>query len=98
MTVKLLDWAKREVNVDVGNIDDIESMHMSVVTGDEILTVIYKDYTEKKFDSSNDRWANFYDGEYDVYNATTGLKLFDMDEFVNRKRSYWFYNHDLEGS
>ena len=67
---------------------------MRVVTGDEILQVIYKDYTIEEFDSSDDRNAEFYNGEYDVYNVVTGLNLFDKEAFMKRTRSYWFYDYD----
>jgi hypothetical protein len=96
MTVKLLTWNSKAIEVDVGDIETIGAMRMRVVSGDEILTVIYKDYTISEFDSSSDRCMNFYDGEYDVYNAETGLNLFNKDVFMNRRRSYWFYDEDEE--
>lgn len=90
MTIKLLDYARKAVNVDVGDLNDIGSMSIEVVTGDEILTVIHKDYSVEKFDSSNDRMANFFDHEYEIYNAITGLNLLEDEQFVNRTRSYWY--------
>lgn len=88
MTIKLLDYARSVVEVDVGDIDTIGAMSIQVVTGDEILKVIYKDYTTREFDSSRDRCANFYDGEYELYNATTGLNRLDDKAFLNRYSSY----------
>lgn len=90
MTIKLLDYARNPVEVDVGDIDTIGAMSIEVVTGDEILTVIRKDYSVEKFDSSHCRDANCRDGYYVIYNAVKGFSLLDCEEFVNRYSSYWF--------
>ena len=96
MTVKLLDYASNPVEVDVGDIETIGAMSIRVITGDEILQVIYKDFSTAEFDSSNCRFSDFFDNFYDIYNATTGLNLFDMDEFINRTSSYWYEDVNWE--
>ena len=62
MKIEILDYKSRPKEVDVGELKDIRKMKVDVVTGDEILTVIYKDGSEKSFDSSDDRTRAFYDG------------------------------------
>lgn len=90
MTVKLLDYARKAVEVNVGDLNDIGRMYIEVVTGDEILTVIYKDFTVEKFDSSRDRMMNYFDNLYEIYNVITGLNLLEDEQFVNRTHSYWY--------
>ena len=97
MIVKLLNYAGNAVEVDVGDIETIGAMRIRIVTGDEILTVVYKDYTTKEFDSCNDRLNNWRDGKYDIYNAATGLNLFNDEAFMKRKSSYWLYDVVEEG-
>ena len=96
MTIKLLDYADKETLVDVGELDTIGSMGIEVVTGDEILTVTYKDFTTRRFDSSNDRLANFYDGAYEIYNATKEKNALFDPKFVDRKSSYEYLYSDEE--
>ena len=45
---------------------EVESAYMTILTGDEILTVKYKDGTEEKFDSCDNRIADYYDDGYEV--------------------------------
>jgi len=89
MTVKLLDYAGEITNVDIGDIDNIASMHIRVLTGDEVLTVTYKDYSVDHFDSSDCRMEDFFDEEYDVYNINTGVNLLEDKAFMERTTSYW---------
>ena len=96
MTVTLLDYESRPVVVEVGELESIGRMDIDILSGDEILTVIYKDYTIKKFDSCpGGRIHGYEDGGYELYNAITGVNYFNRDAFMNRTSSYWFY-HDEE--
>lgn len=94
MNVKLLDYAGKSIFVDVGDIDTIESMMITVISGDEILTVSYKNGTEETFDSSDSRIMDFYDGEYAIYDEKAGINGFDNEEFMNRNTSYWYIYKD----
>ena len=94
MTVKLLDYAGKAFEADVGDINNIGSMSIRVVTGDEILTVVNKDFTVRTFDSSSDWLHDFHDGKYDIYNAATGFSMLNKAAFMNRTSSYWFYDDD----
>lgn len=96
MIVKLLDYEGKEVNVDVGDIETIAKMSIKVMTGDEILTVVYKDYTVKEFDSSDCRFSDYFDDLYPVYDAFTGLNRFNDETFINRTKSYWRYDDKSE--
>ena len=90
MTIKLLDYFGTPVEHDVGNIEDIARMIITVLSGDETLRVIYKDYSEKFFDSSKSRMINELDDEYELYNYLKPEEsILNSEEFKNRKRSYW---------
>jgi hypothetical protein len=90
MNIKLLDFGGNEVVVDVGDIETIKEMDITIMSGDEILTVYYKDGTEKEFDSCNYRIWDFYDGLYTLYSEDEGVNLLDDEKFVNRFTSYWY--------
>ena len=86
MKIKILDYKSREKEVDVGELDGIRKMQVNVVTGDEILNVTYKDGSEKRFDSSDDRTRDFYDGNYELYNTETEPEINELEnpEWLNR--------------
>lgn len=90
MIINLIDYNNCKHPVDIGDLDNIKTMAIHVVTGDEILNVLYKDDTEKVFDSSEDRMRDFDDGAYMVY--AFGDWLIDKDKFMNRKTGYDLLN------
>ena len=95
MKIRLLDYKNKIIVVDVGDIKEIGSMYIEVLSGDEVLYVIYKDYTIKTFDSSNTRCKDNLDARYPIYNKITGLNLLKDKDFLNRIDSYdylWFRN------
>ena len=85
MKIAILDYKDRvkEVNVEL---KDIRRMFVTVVTGDEILHVIYKNGDEEIFDSSSDRTRDFYDGDYELYNTDIEPEINELDnpEWLNR--------------
>ncbi|MDD7757638.1 MAG: hypothetical protein PUJ51_24610 [Clostridiales bacterium] len=94
MEIKLLDYENKIKVVDVGDIKEIGSMYIEVLSGDEVLLVIYKDYTIKEFDSSNTRCKDYFDARYPIYNKITGLNLLKNEDFLNRKDSYDYLYKD----
>ena len=86
MIIKILDYKSRAKEVDVGELKDIRKMQVDVVTGDEILTVTYKDGSKKIFDSSDDRTRAFFDGDYELYNTETEPEINELEnpEWLNR--------------
>jgi hypothetical protein len=96
MTIKLLDYQDKETLVDVGELDTIGYMEIEVVTGDEILTVVYKDFTSRRFDSASDRMMNFNDGRYEIYNTTKAKNALFDPRFIDRKTSYEYMYGDEE--
>ena len=94
MKIKLLGYKSKTSFVDVGDIEEIESMYIDVISGDEVLVVVYKDYTIKEFNSSNTRCKDHLDARYPIYNEPIGLNLLKDENFLNRRDSYsylWKY-------
>ena len=88
MKIRLLDYENKISFVDVGDIKEIGSMYIEVLSGDEVLYVIYKDYTVKEFDSSDTRCEDSHEGGYSIYNEQIGINLLKDEDFLNRKDSY----------
>lgn len=66
-TIYIRDFASNKVKVEVPDWEDVKSIYVTVLSGDEILDVYYdyhNDNTSITFDSSDDRLHDFYDGGY----------------------------------
>lgn len=64
-TIILTDYANKPKYVDIPNIENVESINITIISGDELLRVEYKDDTKTlRVDSSSDRIMDFYDGSY----------------------------------
>lgn len=66
--------------------EDVLSVFITVLSGDEIATVIFEDGHKEEFDSSNDRITDSYDGSYCLYEKGSINRL---DKFLGRGSSYW---------
>ena len=90
MTIELMDYRGTKTTFEIGELDDIGSITISVISGDEIAEVIYKNYQTANFDSSHDRIMDFHDECYELYNSETGVNYLDDPKWKNRKSSYDF--------
>lgn len=88
MVIELMDYQSKKVTFDIGNIEDIVKIVIEVLTGDEVATVLYRNYNIKKFDSSYERMTDYYDYEYIVYDAINGINLLNDEIFLNREDTY----------
>lgn len=66
MIIDIVDYKGDRIPVYIGDIENIDYIQVEVLTGDEVITVWYKDGTYKDLDSSQCRLADYYDGEYEV--------------------------------
>ncbi len=92
MKLELLNYRGDSIEREIGNIEDIESVTIRVVTGDEIADVVYKNHDEKSFDSCGSRTRDYYDGEYEIYRVDSDENLINDEKFKNRETSYDFYD------
>ena len=94
--LKLVDYAGNTKLVELGDLNDIAVITIRVISGDEIASVIYKDYTINEFDSSDDRTTDYYDGDYEVYrfNKPAEGQLLFYEKWKERIDSYdWLYGN-----
>ena len=79
MTLTLLDYAKREHDFEIGDLNDIRYIDIIIISGDEIANIKYKNGKKKTFDSSNSRFMDFYGGSYTLYDdlCENHFELFD---------------------
>lgn len=88
-TITLMDYAGKKTEFSIPNFEDVLTIVIQIVTGDEIAMVIYDDGTIDEFDSSGDRLNNYFDGEYTVYNKVKGINFLDDPKFLEREDSYF---------
>ena len=91
MTLKLLNYARREAHFDIGNLEDIERIDLMILTGDEIATVTYKNGDKREFDSDVDenRMSGYFDSCYNIYDMLhTENSLLNNGRWLSRTSSY----------
>lgn len=86
--LEIMDYKgqKVKINIDLDRLEDIQRIEIEITIGDEICRVQYKNGKREIYDSSNSRNADFYDGEYTVYDVLDNTNL--LKEFLNRTDSY----------
>lgn len=96
MELTLLNYNGDKTVVDIGNIEDIARMDIEIVSGDEILEVVRKDFTKASV-ASDCAFMSFYDGEYKIYDITDGTSLINDPKWLNRKSSYVGLDYAIYG-
>lgn len=84
------DNEKTKIKID--NFEDVVRMNIEVVTGDEILYVLKKDYSQEEYDSGKCRLIDLNDDEYTIYDTINNINF--IDAWNKRKNSYdkkWWY-------
>lgn len=89
MKLKIMDYAHREYYAQDVPLEDVESVTVRVISGDELLRVKFKDGDERFLDvaqiNNDHRIIGFYDGEYEVLNE-------DLVKWNKRKDTYdWLW-------
>lgn len=60
----IVDYERVPKTITIDNFEDVTSIHIKILSGDEVATVIRKDCVSETYDSSDCRWTDYYDGEY----------------------------------
>lgn len=89
--IKIMDYRGKERNIEIKNFENVVKMEIKVLSGDEILNVLYKDYSLEMFDSAEDRLMDFFDDNYTIYDTTKGI-----DYIENWSKRTSSYDYDLE--
>lgn len=89
MIINIVDYKDERIKVDIGDIENIDYIQVEVLSGDEVITVWYKDGEYKDLDSSQCRLKDYYDGEYEVpseqiekWSNVPGSSYDRMDRFI----------------
>lgn len=79
------DYAGKTTKINVEKFENVLKIDVTVISGDEILRVLYEDLSEITYDSSDCRIMDFYDGYFSIYKKG---KLDLIDKFSKRISSY----------
>ena len=79
MKIQIKDYSGSTKVVDLGE-SKIKTVTLTVLSGDEILTVDYDEGHRRTFDSSNDRMIDFFD-DVDVYSGA------DLEAFLKEREA-----------
>ena len=86
MKIEIMEYDGEKHEVLINKFEDVVKLNIKVVTGDEILCILYKDYTEKEIDSSDCRITDYFDDYYTIYDITKNINK--IEEWSKRKNSY----------
>lgn len=93
--IEIMDYNDNKAPVKIKNFENVVRLTIEVVSGDEILHILYKDYTQEEYDSchmlNNFRMMNFHDDTYIIYDITKNINY--IDSWSKRQTSY---NYKLE--
>ena len=99
-SIKIYDFLNEEKIIPTTK--PIDSIEVSVISGDEVITINYKDGTSESHDASDDRYLDLYDGFYIVFEdqledwAAIGLDDLDEDDdYISYKRLEKFTLEDF---
>lgn len=96
MVLTLLDYKNNASAHDIGKLNDIAVVIISVISGDERAIVVYKNSEIRSFDTCYTRNLDFYDGDYVIYNAFSEKNAIDDPKFLSRKTSYEYFANLIE--
>lgn len=90
MKVTIYNWRGNAKEFEVGNLKDIKVMIVHIVTGDEILLILYKNGDKKDFDSDefNTRMEDYSDGFYPLYDPDDNVNFLGDEKFLALNDSY----------
>lgn len=84
--INIMDYQGKKSKVKIDNFDNVVRLEIEVISGDEILYVLYKDYSTEKYDSAEDRIMDFNDAFYCIYDITKNIN--HLDKWKKRTSSY----------
>lgn len=80
MKIKLTNYLGLTKEFEIENFEEVESLLVVILSGDETLHVFYKDNTKRVLDSDNERMTSLFDGCYFL-----PLNKKDIEEWSNSK-------------
>lgn len=92
MKLEIMNYENERISIDVGDRENIATIYIRVISGDEVAEVTYKDYSKKIFDSAillhNYRSMDYNDYEYEIYNFQKEDNAIDNPQWLKRGTAY----------
>lgn len=60
--LRIFDYKDTPMEITIKDFENVKEFVFEIISGDGILTVVYNDERKKRFDSSDNRLMDFYDG------------------------------------
>ena len=89
MDIKIYDYNNNIEMVEIPDNKKIESINVTVLSGDETGYIFFTDGTRKRFDASNCRMTSFYDGSYTVPSSK-------VNDWINWKPYGFTYSYNRQ--
>ena len=90
MDIKILEYNNDVTVKTIDNFDEVEQIFINVISGDEELVIVYKDYSTKVVNPGRaNLYEDYIDYIYVIYDKNESINLIDNPRFMNRKDSYW---------
>lgn len=84
--IEIMDYENVKRKIKIDDFENVVKLNIKVVTGDEILQIIRKDYSEESYDSCDFRLRDFLDDYYTIYDITKNINY--LKKWKKRTDSY----------
>lgn len=84
--ISIMDYKGKKTKVKIDNFENVIKLEIEVLSGDELLYVLYKDYSTERYDSSDNRFMDYSDAYYCIYDTTKNIDY--LDKWKKRTSSY----------
>lgn len=93
MFIKVMDYNgdKHNTSVKWEQLSKIKIIEVTVISGDEVMTITFEDGTKKTFDAGeNTRSTDYFDDHYILYDVSRSSKdnAHSVCKFMKRRNSY----------
>lgn len=95
MDIKVLKYNGDVTVKTIDNFDEVDMMLITTISGDEELFISYKDDTTEVVNPGKaNRYEDYIDYIYVIYDADKSKNLIDNPIFMDRTSSYWLDDND----
>ena len=84
--IEIMEFDDEKHKIELDNFEDIIRITVEVITGDEILHILRKDYSDEHYECSDCRLCDFNDGSYVIYDTIQNIDV--IEQWSKRTSSY----------
>lgn len=81
----ILDYKNKCMNLPI-DLTKVDEIMVTILTGDEVVDILYLDGTSDHYDSSEERYTSYFDGSYIPYSIRRGIDYYN--DWLKREDSY----------